>query len=188
MTPRKPSPHALTFILSAILVAALPQAVHAADALTLYVAPDGGDSAAGTVDRPLRTLARARDKIREHKHRNGGKLDAAVTVYLRGGLYALTEPLVLTPADGGSKESPVTYAAHGDEKAVLSGGRPVRGWEKRPLRGGEVWAAKVESPSPGGAALRSLWVDGGRRTRARHPDKSKAFLKVAEVPGATDKT
>ena len=188
MAAIKTLPPVLTFVLSPFFLAAFPDAAHSADALTIYVAPDGDDSAAGTAERPLRTPARARDRIREHKNRKGGKSDAAVTVYLRGGVYPLTEPLVLTPQDGGSKESPVIYAAHGDEKPVLSGGRLVKGWEKRPVRGREVWTAKVELPTPGGAAVRSLWVGGGRRVRARHPDKGKPFLKVEAVPGATDKT
>jgi hypothetical protein len=43
-----------------------------------------------------------------------------------------------------------------------------------------VWAAKLDGKNA--APLRSLWVQGARATRARHPDKG--YLKVDEVPEA----
>ena len=168
-----------------LLVVFATATAYAVEPVNFFVAPGGSDDAAGTIEKPFRSPARARDAVRELKKRNGGKLAAPVTVHFRGGTYGLAEPFVLSPEDSGTAEFPVTYAAHGDEKPVLSGGRAVSGWVKRDLRGGEVWEAKLASPVPGGGPFRSLWVNGGRRVRARHPDKGKGFLKVAEVPGAT---
>ena len=175
---------AVSLLFIAILSLVTPPA-SAADAVLIYVAPGGDDAGAGTLEKPFRTPARARDAVRELKKRNGGKLAAPATVQLRGGTYALAEPLVLTPEDSGTADAPVTYAAHADEKPVISGGRAVTGWVKRDTRAGPVWEAKLSSPMPGAGPFRSLWVNGGRRTRARHPDKGKGLLKVAEVPGAT---
>jgi hypothetical protein len=172
----------------ALVVTLAAPSLSSAEPVAIYVAPTGSDDAPGTVEKPFRSPARARDAVRQLKKRNGGKLTAPVTVHLRGGTFALGEPFVLNQEDGGTAAFPVTYAAHGEEKPVLSGGRPVSGWVKRPVRGGEVWEAKVPSPMPGGGPLRSLWVNGARRTRARHPDKGEGFLKVVEVPGATPQT
>lgn len=159
----------------------------AAEDVHYYIAPDGDDAAVGTLEKPFRTPARARDAVRQIRRGRGGRIDAAATVHLRGGNYFLAEPLVLTHADGGTKEFPVTYTAHADERPVLSGGRPVSAWEKRDVRGKEVWTAKAPPPAPG-AVFRSLWVNGERRVRARHPEKGKGLLKVAEVPAATPQT
>src|SRR5439155_4800254 len=73
----------------------------AAGAFEVYVKPDGDDGAAGTLDKPFRTTARARDALRQRKDRR-----APATVHLRGGTYYLSEPLVLTPDDGGTAEAP----------------------------------------------------------------------------------
>jgi hypothetical protein len=172
---------------AALGLALLLQAATAGAAdVAFYVAPRGDDAAAGTKDKPFKSPARARDAVRELKRKNGGKLADSVTVFLRGGTYFLSEPLVLTPDDSGAAESGVTYAAFEKETPVLSGGKPVTGWGKAQLNGHEVWAAKVpwaaEASRP---PLRSLWVNGKRAVRARSPNKSKACFKVAEVPEAT---
>jgi hypothetical protein len=159
-----------------VLYAALP--LCAAAEVSFYVAPDGNDSGAGTLQRPFRTPARARDAVRKYKRDRGGRLRAPVTVYFRGGNYFLKEPLVLTPDDGGAAQFPITYAAHKDEKPVLSGGRAVTGWAKKQFNGREVWAATVQSAAP----LRSLWLNGRRAVRARHPNSG--YLKVDAVPEA----
>ena len=67
-----------------------------------YVAPNGNDAWSGKLpspnraktDGPFATLQRARDVLREHKRGQGGTLDQPVTVFVRGGTYFLTAPLV----------------------------------------------------------------------------------------------
>ena len=163
-------------VLAAIVLSTFGPAA-AADAVTFFVAPDGDDGAAGTIEKPFRTPARARDAVRKAK-----AADAPATVYLRGGTYFLEKPFVLEPEDGGTEKAPVTYAAHGDEKPVISGGRPVTGWAKKQLDGREVWAATLKLPEYTGP-LRSLWVNGRRAVRARHPNAG--YLVVDAVPEAT---
>ncbi|MBU0610452.1 MAG: right-handed parallel beta-helix repeat-containing protein, partial [Armatimonadetes bacterium] len=90
-------------------------------AVELYVAPDGRDDAPGTLAQPLATVERARDAVREL--RAAGKVAGPVTVYLRGGLYALPQTLKLEAQDSGTAEAPVTFRAYQSEKPVLSGGR-----------------------------------------------------------------
>src|SRR5437867_1135585 len=177
----------LTFLLLPCFLALLPLDAQAADGVTFFVAPGGEDGATGAIDRPFKSPARARDVVRELKKQRGGNPGGAVTVYLRGGTYFLSEPLVLTPQDCGTASAPVTYAAYENEKPVLSGGKAVTGWTKAQLNGREVWAAKVpwlaEASQP---PLRSLWVNGRRGVRARSPNKGKGFFHVAAVAEAPD--
>ena len=93
----------------------------------LFVAPSGRDDNPGTAEKPLATLAGARDAIRRLKAKGGVRTGA--TVLVRGGTYVLSEPLRFVPEDSGTKEHPVIYAAYPGEKPVLSGGRAIAGWK-----------------------------------------------------------
>jgi hypothetical protein len=131
----------------------------------LFVAPGGRDDNPGTAEKPLATLAGARDAIRRLRARGG--LRAGATVLVRGGNYVLREPLRFGPEDSGTKEHPVTYAAYPGEKPVLSGGRAAAGWKPGE---GKRWVAKVPAGPSEPWRFTQLFVDGKRQTRARLPD------------------
>ena len=152
----------------------------------LYVAPDGNDGWSGrrarrkprTTDGPFATVARARDAIRDLR-RAEGEPTRPVEVCIRGGTYALDEPLVLTPEDSGSERCPVTYKALGREKPVLSGGTRITGWKATTVNGHRAWQARLpdvkkgkpgrRSLGEGGWYFRQLFVNGQRRPRTRLP-------------------
>ena len=147
----------------------------------LYVSTQGRDTWSGRLsapnsartDGPFRTLARARDAIRELKLK--GNSGGPVRVYVRGGLYELARPLVFAPNDSGTKDSPITYAAYHHETPVLSGGRKIAGWKRAPDAGvpaarGHLWAAKIAAVREGQWYFRELFVNGVRRRRARLPN------------------
>jgi hypothetical protein len=93
----------------------------------IYVFPTGSDQNDGSESRPLLTLERTRDAVREMK--NGGKLPpGGLTVWLRGGDYVRTNTLELTEADSGTPEAPVTWRGYRDEPARLLGGRALHGF------------------------------------------------------------
>ena len=126
----------------------------------LYVAPDGSDSNRGTIDKPFATLARARDAVR------GFKIDVPkpVTVLVREGTYYLGETLVFGPGDSGTDFQPITYAAYGDEKPILSGGAKLDAkW--KPYRDGIMKCSVVK-----GMDFDQLFINGKRQKRARYPD------------------
>jgi len=134
-------------------------------AADFYVAPDGRDTNPGTKKRPLATLARARDAVRE---RIAAGLKADVTVLIRGGTYELTEPLLLGPQDSGTEKHSVTYAAHPGEEVIVSSGRKIAGWQQGE---GELWTARVPGVKEGKWHFRNLWVNGRRAVRARFPNE-----------------
>jgi len=109
-----------------------------AAAADFYVATNGNDTWSGTLaepnadksDGPFASLGRARDAVAALRHKRGGAHKQPVTVLLRGGTYWLAEPVEFVPRDSGTEACPVTYAAYPGETPVLSGGRPITGWEQ----------------------------------------------------------
>jgi len=128
----------------------------------IFVAPNGDDRNPGTKARPLATLERARDAVRQVK---GGE---AVTVWVRRGTYYLHKPLVLGPADSGTPDHPVTYSAYEGEEAVLSGARRLTcAW--KPFRDG-IFECSLPEVRGGRLDFTQLFINGKRRIRARFPN------------------
>lgn len=147
---------------------------HGAEALSLHVATNGNNSWSGKLsapnalgtDGPFASVERARDEIRKLKQ--AGPLPAGgATVYLRGGTYRFAKPITFAPEDSGSPECPIRYAAYRDEKPVLSGGRPITGF--KPVGQG-AWSTALPEVKAGTWFFRSLFADGQRQIRARHPN------------------
>ena len=99
------------------------------------VASDGNDSWSGRLrqanaertDGPFATLARARDAIRAFKT-STGLPPGGVTVTLRGGAYALAEPLAFTAEDSGTAAAPIVYRAAEGDAVRLTGGVRITDW------------------------------------------------------------
>ena len=145
------------------IVAALHGGARAGD---YYVSPIGDDGNPGTLEKPLRTIAAARERVRGQV---AAGLAGDVRVHLRAGTYTLAEPLVFDERDSGTAEHSITYQAHGDEQAVISGGRRLDGaWQRHD---GDLWRLDL----PEGTWFRQLFIETGegvitRCTRARWPN------------------
>jgi len=156
----------LTILTTSLLAFALLGPSVPAEAAQWYVSPTGDDAAPGTMASPFATLARAQEAAR----RVAGK--EPVTINLRAGTYYLAAPLVLTSADSGTKDAPVTYRAFQGESVVVSGGQLLHPtW--RPFRDGIMHTAV-----PPDCATDQLFVNGQRRILARYPnyDPSQRIL------------
>ena len=136
----------------------------------LFVAPSGDDRAPGTKDRPLATLAGARDAVRQLKT----STSEPIQVLFRGGRYFLTEEVVFRPEDSGRPEAPVVYAAFPGEKPVFCGARAISGWQRDPSG---TWTTEIPEVKQGQWYFRQLHVNGTRRPRRRLP--SQGLYKVA---------
>jgi len=119
----------------------------------LYVSPGGNDGAAGTEGAPLKTLHKARDKVREI---NDGSDD--IIVYLRGntggGYHFLDSTLSLDRRDGGKNGHSVTWTAYSGESPVISGGMRIDGWTLHD-QGLNIWKASA----PVDKKIRTMTVD-----------------------------
>ena len=133
---------------------AVAPAASAADA-ALYVAPNGSDSASGSISAPFATIQHARDVVRTMNVNMSGD----ITVYLRGGSYPVTSTVQFGTQDSGSNGHRVIYSAYPGEVPVLEGGVPVTGWAQQ---SGNIWKAPLDRSDK----LRALYVNGARFTMA----------------------
>jgi hypothetical protein len=125
----------------------------------VYVTPRGSDSAPGTQFRPVRTVERAQELVRQRASR----LTTDLTVHLAPGVFRLEKPLVLDSRDSGANGHRIIWQGSG--QTVLSGGRQVTGWSPVPGRTG-----LYSAPEPAGMDnTRQLYVNGVREQRAQGP-------------------
>lgn len=167
-----------------------PHALHVGrsdDATEFFVSPLGNDRWSGRFDHPnaahtdgpFRTLARARDAVRELKA--AGPLRTPVKVIIRGGTYQLDGPLIFTPQDSGTESDPIIYEAYPGETPVLSGGQMITGWRR--TAGAELsspaknhlWVADVPAAKDGWY-FHQLFIDGKRMSRARTPNQGFYYV------------
>lgn len=141
----------------------------------IYVSPSGSDAGDGSMAQPFATLNMALRKAREQRRVNDPAIAAGIHIILKGGRYALSEPVFIRPEDAGSTESPTMIEAAAGEHPVLSGGVELRNWKRltNPVPGisaianGKLWVADV--PLMGGQLFnfRQLWVNGQKAVRAK---------------------
>ena len=181
-----PLPVAVALALAAVLML-LAQREASGPQIVYYVSTQGSDEWSGTLaepaedgaDGPFATLDHARRAIREA--RSTASDDTTFRVIIHGGTYHLDAPLRFDPDDCGSPDAPVIYEAFAGEEPVISGGRPITGWEPADEEG--VWQARVPEAQSGKWAFRQLFVNGSRRCCARHPNEG--YLRIAEPLPAT---
>ena len=161
----------VVMVASLLTIALLVQSTVAEE---IYVSPAGDNQNDGTLASPLATIAAAQIKVRALKQKNP---EESVTVFLRGGKYYLTEPVVFTSEDSGTKQGPVTFKAYKDEVPQVLGGIKLSDlkWEKTD---DNVYKTKV----PEGLVFETLFVNGKQQILARYPNYTEdapAFNGVA---------
>jgi len=119
---------------------------------TYYVATNGADGNAGSLDHPFRTIQRAANLA-----------SSGDTVLVRGGTYRET----VRPVRNGSGSSPITFKAYGSEKVTVSGADLVDGWSKH---SGSVYKARQGWDL--GQGNNQVFVDGQMMNEARWPNTS----------------
>ncbi len=143
----------------------------------LYVSPDGNDAWSGRLERPASdrkdgpkaTLASALEAGRRVK--GEGKAADGLTIFIRGGVYSLAEPVRLLPQDSGIDSArPLTLQAYGGERPVFSGGRRITGWRKVEGKPG-LWQTEIPEVRNGQWYFRQLFINGERMQRARTPNE-----------------
>ena len=147
----------------------------------LYVSPKGDDGNPGTAQLPLRTIAfairKARNIRRLGQNRSlQGRL-LGVDILLQDGVYHPESAIVIRPEDGGTPDAPTRITAVHKGKAVVSGGRMVKGWKKInaqdplytsfPKRATDnIYVASLPREFGASINFRQLWVNGRKAIRA----------------------
>ncbi len=88
--------------------------------LKIHVSGTGDDANPGTAEKPLASIAGARDRLRDM--RRSGKLPEGAVVTLHAGTYRQSESFRLESEDSGTAEGPVVFRAAPGEAVTLSGG------------------------------------------------------------------
>jgi hypothetical protein len=135
---------------------------------TFYISPTGSDEDPGTKAFPFRTIQKARNVIASRTE----PMRKDIYVYLRGGIYSITVPLIFTQSDSGTNGHIIHYLAYKDEKPVVSGGKQIIGWTRYR---GNIYKAGLDRDEK----LRQLYVNGHRAFMARGKD----FPYSSEIQG-----
>ncbi|MCA9443942.1 MAG: right-handed parallel beta-helix repeat-containing protein [Candidatus Omnitrophica bacterium] len=144
----------------------------AADLANIEVSPKGD----------IQTLQLAKIKVQEIKA-NNPEAEGIIRVTLRKGVYHLHEPLLLGPEDGGSERIQVVYEGHPGEKAIISGGLVISGWEETKKDGRRLWVAELPDDFRA-KVFREFYVNGDRAEQARLPEEGLYyFTEVIDVSG-----
>ncbi len=125
-------------------------------AITFYVSVDGNDDFDGSLNKPFRTI----DKAREAVSQVNSDMKQDIVVYLRGGVYQMDEAIKFSPADSGNNGYYIYYAAYPGEKPIVSGGVYVTGWTQH---NDNIYCAPLNRETK----LRQLYVNGRRARMAQ---------------------
>jgi hypothetical protein len=110
------------------------------------------------------TLHEALREAREYRRLQKSPSGEPIRLLLKGGTYALYEPLFIRPEDSGTETSPTIIEAFPGETPVVSGGLKIDGWKKE----GAYWTARVPDFNGNPVTFRQLWVNGKKAVRARN--------------------
>ncbi len=151
---------------------------------TLYVAPNGDDSADGSLDAPLATPAAALSRL---AGKNGGK------IILRGGSYDLDETLRITGEHSGTVTSPLIITSYPGETPCLSASRTIPVSAFAPVTDESVLARLADSAKDkvlcadltalgiteyGTVRGSKLLINSIEQDLARYPNRSDDLLEV----------
>lgn len=118
-------------------------------AQTFYIAPGGKGN--GSKQNPFGTLQEALAAVKRVNH----QMKSDVEIVLRGGVYAISEPIKIGPELSGQNGFNVVFKAFPGEVPVISGGVKVSGWQKVSEN---IFKAQLNSDEK----LRALFVNGKR--------------------------
>lgn len=128
----------------------------------VYVATDGDDKAAGTFLAPLKTIEAAQELVRKRND----DMTEDLSVFLRGGTYQLSSPLMFENTDGGSNDNVIHYSSYGEETPILSGAKTVDSWDLIDETN-RIFSAKAT----GLENVQELFVNGKKAQRAKSKNR-----------------
>jgi hypothetical protein len=128
-------------------------------AVEIYVAKNGDDAAAGTIEEPLKTIEKARDLANKLK----GK--GSVDIIFQDGTYYLSDPVVFDSEHSGSITHHITYRAANPGNAIISGGTLLSlTWESHQ---DGIFKAVIPSEI---SIIDQLYVNGDNQRMVRFPN------------------
>ena len=136
----------------------------------LIVSVNGDDNADGTLEKPLKTLKGAKEKLKSMNLAD----DVHTTVWFREGTYTFFDTVSFDESD----KSNVLYRSYPNEEVIFSGSEEIKGnWTETKINGVKAFVTDmpVESDED---YFRSLFKDGKRLSRSNYPKEE--FFKVKD--------
>jgi hypothetical protein len=133
---------------------------------TFYVSPGGDDTRSGSWWHPFATFERAQEAVKAFKETTPADRIERIEVRFGGGTYALSKPVLLQPAHGGTAAYPVVYRARSGQTPVFTGGQTITGWS---VGANGAWSTHLPEVKEGRWDFAQLFVNGERRFRPRLP-------------------
>ena len=161
-----------TLLSSAVLICTgVPMlSAYAADGRTLYVSPDGDDSADGSINSPLATLSGAKKKAKQ--------LGDITEVVFRGGTYTFDETVNFNKTD----KSGVTYKSYKDEKVVFTAGKAYSGFEECEVNGVRAFKKDIGK----NADINILFNEETTLSKTRYPESGYLYVNDASDSDIAD--
>ncbi len=164
----------------------------------VYIAKDGIDTNPGTKDKPVKTFERA------FKIASEGSVGNGRVIYIREGIYDISNGITFEEGLSGSVEHPTIISAYPGEDVTLSGGISIKGTDfniaddevamrklsKTAL--GKVYSVNLfelgytQLPNLSISSVPKLTVDDIEYTLARWPNASEVAMGKAEGEGVVD--
>ena len=139
----------------------------------LYVAPSGNDSADGSREHPFRTLARAKEAVRELDKSKGD-----IIVLVANGFYPVKDTIQFSSQDSGNDKCTIHYRAVKNAKPVFAGGEKLEtdwrvaddvNWLSNGLKA-------YKTPLNRKGKLRAIYVNGKRASMTSKAKKPKSAV------------
>jgi hypothetical protein len=141
----------------------------------IYISPAGNDTNPGTLERPLASLTAASQKAKNYRSDN--ILKQPVEIIALAGDYFMSQPLLLSADDSGTKDAPLIIKAEEGKKAIFRGGVPITGFEKM---SDNLWRAFIPQVAYYHSYFEQLYVNGRRAVRAKSPNNGFYFVEEVE--------
>ena len=140
----------------AILLALLLFLPGASGAVDIYVSKTGNDHNQGSRQKPLATIEAARNRVRN--------IRGPVTVFVRGGVYYLNQPVIFSQSDSRKSGEEVVYKAFPGEHVVISGALEIKSkWE--------TYKGNIKrAPVSGNQIFDQLYINDQKQRMARYPN------------------
>ncbi len=139
----------------------------------IYVSPFGNDFNEGTKKLPLQTISSA--QVMAINLLESGE-ESEITVWLAGGTYSISEPLVFKSFNPSGENGSLVFKAQKGESPIISGGVELTDWSKNE---NGFWEAPLPEVLEGETSFRELFVGGKRAIRARFPNEGYLHVKKA---------
>lgn len=148
-------------------------------AQNIYVSTSGNDGNAGTKQLPLKSVSAAQQMAVAILEKGE---EPSVTVWLDGGTYPVSAPLVFKPMGEGGGTASLSFRAERGQSPVISGGVEITDWSEN-TEG--LWEAKLPESFVGNG-VRELFIKGKRAVRARFPNEGYLHVKQAGADRRTN--